>query len=290
MRPPAANTGATDGKTRVEGITAQGRSPLKFFVLVFSLSVPFWWIGFASDLQLMPGLSVSALGAFCPMVAALLLVRRESSTTGVRDLLKRSVDFRRITDKRWYLPILLLMPVVSLVVYGLMRALDLLLPASSTQTQSIAQVLADLPVMSALLMFAAFFVGALGEELGWSGYVLDPLQKRWSALHAGLILGAVSVAWHLVPLLVMHRPLVWIAWWCLYAVAFRILIVWLFNNTGGSVFAVALFHATLNLSFFLFPVNGSHFDMRLGGLVMASAAAMVVAFWGPKTLARYRTA
>lgn len=28
---------------------------------------------------------------------------------------------------------------------------------------------------------------------------------------------------------------------------------------------MALFHATLNLVFMLFPVHGSHFDMRLGG-------------------------
>jgi len=34
------------------------------------------------------------------------------------------------------------------------------------------------------------------------------------------------------------------------------------------VFAVALFHTTLNLSWMLFPVYGSHFDPCLGGLVM----------------------
>ena len=265
------------------------RFPLTFFALVFALSVPFFWIGSVTDLQLMPGLSVSVLAAFCPMVAALLLVRRESGTTGVRNLLKRSVDFKRISDKRWYLPILLLMPAVSLVVYGLMLGLDLPLPVSPTPAKPTTQVLADSPMVSALLMFAAFFIGALGEELGWSGYVLDPLQQRWNALRASLILGAVGVAWHLVPLLViMHRPPLWIAWWCVYAVAFRILVAWLFNNTGGSVFAVALFHATLNLSFILFPVNGSHFDIRLAGLVMAGAAAVVIVFWGPRTLVRNR--
>ena len=221
--------------------------------------------------------------AFCPMLAALLLVRRDSGTTGVRNLLKRSFDFGRINDKRWYLPVLLLVPLVSVFVYGVMRGLDLPLPASPTAAQSIAQVLADLPIVFALLMFIAFFVGALGEELGWSGYVLDLLQERRSALRASLILGAVGVAWHLVPLLViMHRPPIWIAWWCVYAVAFRILVVWIFNNTGRSVFAVAVFHATLNLSFLLFPVNGSHFDIRLAGLVMAGAAAVVIVFWGPR--------
>ena len=86
----------------------------------------------------------------------------------------------------------------------------------------------------------------------------------------------------------MHRSPSWIAWWCLYAVAARILIVWLYNNTGQSVFAVALFHATLNLSYMLFPVNGLHFDMELGGPVMALTAAIVTVVWGPGTLARWR--
>ena len=37
----------------------------------------------------------------------------------------------------------------------------------------------------------------------------------------------------------------------------------------------------------LFPIYGSHFDMRLGGLVMAFAAAVVTVVWGPRTLARH---
>ena len=53
---------------------------------------------------------------------------------------------------------------------------------------------------------------------------------------------------------------------------------------------MALFHATLNLAYMLFPVNGSHFDIRLGGLVMAFVAAVVTLVWGPRTLARYQRA
>jgi len=255
------------------------RSPLRYFALVLGVSVPFWLLGAATDLQLMPGLSVSALMAFCPMAVALMLAHREQSPRGALGLLKRSFDFRRITAKRWYAPVLMLMPVVSLAVYGLMRWMHLPMPSM----QSI-ETIAALP---AFLMFLAFFVAALGEELGWSGYALGPLQSRWTALQAGLILGVVSVLWHLVPLLLVHRSPTWIAWWCLYAGAARILIVWLYNNTGNSVFAVALFHATLNLTYMLFPVYGSYFDMRLGGLVMAFVAAMVAAIWGSKTLTRF---
>jgi hypothetical protein len=71
-------------------------------------------------------------------------------------------------------------------------------------------------------------------------------------------------------------------------VAARIFIVWLYNNMGQSVFGVALFHATMNLSWMLFPVDGSHFDIRLGGLLMAVTAAIVVAVWGPSTLTRHQ--
>ncbi len=254
--------------------TPLSRPVLKFFLLVFALSVPFWLIGGATDLQLMPGLSISALMTFCPMAAALMLAHREENAAGVSKLLRRSFDFKRITAKRWYAPILLLMAAVHAAVYGLMRWLDLPVPAPQVS------------LLPTLLMFGAFFVGALGEELGWSGYITGPMQQRWNALQTAAMLGMVSALWHLVPLLLMQRTPSWIAWWCLYTVAARILIVWLYNNTGSSVFAVALFHATVNLSWMLFPIYGSHFDMRLGGLVMAAVAAAVVVVWGPRTLAR----
>ena len=175
------------------------RSPLGFFALVFGLSMPFWLMGAATDLQLMPGLSVSALGAFCPAVAALLLVHRERSAAGVTELLRRTFDFKRITGKRWYVPILLLIAGVNVAVYGLMRWLDMPLPAP------------QIGLLSAALMFLAFFVGALGEELGWSGYATEALQVRWNALQTGALLGLVGALWHLVPLLLMHRSLAWIA-------------------------------------------------------------------------------
>jgi uncharacterized protein len=274
---PRAHAEHKRGESAVQPGVAYEGSPLKFFALVFGLSVPFWLIGAATGFRLMPGLSVSALAAICPMAAALILVHRENKAGGVKALLARSFDFKRIRAKRWYAPILLLMAGVNVAVYALMRWLDMPVPAPQVS------------VLPTLWMFGAFFVGALGEELGWSGYVTDPLQARWNALQTGVLLGVVGVLWHLVPLLIVHRSPSWIAWWCLYAVAWRILVVWLYNNTGKSVFAVALFHATLNLSWMLFPIEGSHFDMRLGGVLMMISAAFVTLVWGPKTLARFKS-
>ncbi len=256
--------------------TSEPKFLMNFFLLVFVLSIPFWLIGIATKQQLMPGLSISALMGFCPMVAAVILVNLNKGSAGVLALLKRSFDFKRIQDKRWLVPVLLLMPAVNLVVFGLLRWMDMPLPA------------AQFHLFPALLISIAFFVEGLGEELGWSGYALEPMQARWGALGASVLLGLVGILWHLTPLLLMGRSPTWIAWWCLYALTFRVLTTWLYNNTGKSVFAAALFHATLNMAYMLFPFNGSHFDMRFAGLVMAAAAAVVIAVWGPATLAGYR--
>jgi hypothetical protein len=113
---------------------------VKFFVLVFALSVPFWVVGAVTDLQLMPGLSVSALMAFCPMVAAAILVYREDRLESVAELLRRSLDFERFRAKAWYIPVLFLMPAVNLIVYAAMRCLEMPLPAP------------QIPVMASLLM------------------------------------------------------------------------------------------------------------------------------------------
>ncbi len=257
-------------------VASRNRSPLQFFILVFALSVPFWLAGALTTLQILPGLPVSSLSFVCPATAALICVYRESKTAGVTQLLKRSFDYKRIKARIWYAPIFLLMPGVIVLSYELMRMMGMSLPAP------------HFAVLATMAMLPVFFVAALGEELGWSGYVIDPMQDRWSALHAGILLGSVWAVWHIVPLIQAHRPSAWIAWWCLFTVAERVLIVWLYNNTGKSVFGTAAFHATFNVAWQLFPINGSYWDPRITGIIVAFAAAIVAVIWGPRTLARYR--
>jgi hypothetical protein len=56
------------------------------------------------------------------------------------------------------------------------------------------------------------------------GYAIEPMQNRWGALKASLILGVVGdMAYHSTPAAVLPRK--WIVWQSLYSVALRILIV-----------------------------------------------------------------
>lgn len=259
-------------------IASRSRSPLKFFLLVFALSLPFGLAGALTTFQLLPGVPVSALMFFCPVTAAVIFVYRENKMAGVSELLKRSFDYKRIKASIWYAPVILLMPAVAVLSYGVARLMGVPVP------------IPQFPLIRTLAMSLSLFFPALGEELGWSGYVIDSMQYRWGALTASILLGLVWAFWHIVPLLQAGRSPVWIAWWCLYTVAARVLIVWLYNNTGKSVFAAAVFHTMMNLAWQLFPIKTSYWEPRVTGLIMALAAAIVTVIWGPRTLARYRNA
>jgi len=56
--------------------------------------------------------------------------------------------------------------------------------------------------------------------------------------------------------------------------------VWLYNSTRKSVFAVAVFHTTIDVTWQLFPIRGSYWDPRVNGAIIAIAAVVVVTVWG----------
>jgi membrane protease YdiL (CAAX protease family) len=253
-------------------IASRERSPFLFIILVFGLSIPFWVLGARYRIELLPGLPLGAVMVVCPIGAALILIARSSGVGGVVAHLKRSFDSARIRNKLWYLPIVLLPPAVAVLSYGVMHMLNMPLPAPR------------LSLTTALVLFVLFFISAIGEESGWSGYLIDPLQERWGALNASIVLGLVWAVWHLVPLVQIGRAPGWIAWWALGTVATRVLHTWLYNNTAKSIFGAILFHAMTNLSWQLFPNDGSHYDPRITGLIVTACAVLVVLSCGARTL------
>jgi membrane protease YdiL (CAAX protease family) len=134
----------------------------------------------------------------------------------------------------------------------------------------------QITVLEAMSLFLAFLVGALCEELGWTAFALDRLQTRWGTLQSAILLGAVWALWHWVALAQAHRSLVWIAWWSLGTVSARIIMVWLYNRTGRSVFGVVVFHAMSNACWQLFPVQGSFFDPRVNTVMLTLIATAVI--------------
>lgn len=243
----------------------------RFYLLVFGLSVPLWFL--AGGREILPGLPASSVAVLCPVLAAAMLVHREDGLSGVIRLLRRSVDLPRVPGPAWYLPVLLLAPGIVAMGYLAMRLLGLSLPAPEVRWAAV-------PAMTLV-----FFVAALGEELGWSAFAVERTRARHTALRTGLEVGTVWASWHVVMLAQVGRAPGWIVWQAIFLVAFRVLLVWLYANTNRSVCAVALCHATSNLAWQLFPSQGSHYDPRFMAPIAVLAAVAVTAGWGRATLA-----
>lgn len=267
--------------------TSSNKSPLKFFLLVFALTIPLWIIETMVEVK---GLPLDApitdfIATFIPLIAACILVYKEEGTIGVNNLLKRIFDFSKIKQKIWYLPVIFLMPIIYLLIYGVMQLFRLPLPVG-----------VEIPFLNNALIFVIIFisamVGAMGEEVGWSGYAVDALQERWSALTTAITLGLVWAVWHYPSIIQQGHGLIWILWATLGTVSVRILMVWLYNNTGKSVFVCILFHSIANIGRILFPKDQSHNPLvdypDVHYSIIAVAAVIVIFLWGSKTLARYR--
>ena len=124
------------------------------------------------------------------------------------------------------------------------------------------------------------------------GYAFESMQARASALRAAIVLGMFWAFWHLpFFIFMMPDPCDLVAQF-INLVGIRILMAWIFNNTGKSVFAVILFHAMDNTALVAFPEIKAITpwgSVIICGLVMIAACAVTL-LWGAHSLARYRFA
>lgn len=260
----------------------------------FAIAYAFSWLFWVPKALIAQGLGVPPIAsdflngpfnpaAFGPFVAAFYLTYRNDGKTGVVALLRRGVDLK--FNKAWLVPILLLMPAIT---GGALLIARLLGDNSADLT-----VLFNPGLILYWFGYMLLLGGPLQEEFGWRGYALDRLQARHSALKSSLILGLIWALWHLplnlttevgpqysVVLSMLIGSIITI-------VLLSVFFTWIYNNTGRSVLAVLLFHASLNLSTFkLFPIFEASSAVPFYLLLVLISVIFVVLIWGRKTLVR----
>ena len=255
---------------------------LRYVVLLFGLCIPIWVFGASFDVELFPGFKLFQAGLAMPMVAALILTYQERRWAGVAALLRRTVDVSRIKPKIWFLPILLIFPSLGLINYCLARLAGAEIPAPTFS-------------LAGFLGYCTVFFLASAEELGLTGYALDPLQERHNALTTGLILGLIWAGYHVPGFVISgYYTTAWIFWHAVYTIAVRVLFVWIYNNSGRSLFAMSLCHWTFGLFWSLWPQDNLQKAVPFYRPETTAAASIayvlvVLYLWGPQTLARFRT-
>ncbi|HEX6261858.1 MAG TPA: type II CAAX endopeptidase family protein [Actinomycetota bacterium] len=239
-------------------------SPARFIAGVFAVSAPLWLLG--GRRLPVPGmrLPLSAVQLVAPLAVSCALAYREGGPRRVRRLLRRALDAKRIEKRIWYPVLVGLLPAVMLATYAFMRM-------SGIDLRGQAAPITAIPAL--LLIF--LLTGAM-EEIGWTGYATDPLQRRMGVLRAGLVLGVVWALWHLVPWIQGGNPPAWVVAQSFRSLALRVLIVCLYNATGKSVFAATLLHAFDNVGVALFPGYDSPQAPAISGVLLGAAAGLAM--------------
>lgn len=226
-----------------------------FFLLSYLLS---WW-----SAPMMNG----AIIPYGPMFAALIVLALVAGRPGLSAWRRRMTYWR--VSWFWYL-------VSPAIVIGYQMAAYLILLGSGFPVAS-APALPSLGVFLQLL-----FMGGQWEEPGWSAYALPLLLERYASrkngtLKAVMILGVFRAIWHL-PLFIYGH----IQWFdiFIFAIAFQIIIAWLYLRSGGSIPVVMLFHFTSNLfGAVMYPVfdGSAHTAYYALFMTIATLIAAVIA-------------
>lgn len=183
-----------------------------------------------------------------PSVSALLLTGLESGRAGFRELWARLSKWR--VGLGWYALALLATPLLAVIV---LLALSLFspdfFPGLFTTEDKRTLLMTGIGV--------GVFVGIF-EELGWIGFVVPRMRRKYSTLATGMIVGVLWGLWHFPPfwetnsftsglpfLLLVVRLLAWLP-------PYRVLMVWVYDHTQ-SLLVTILMHASLDFSMLVFP-------------------------------------
>ena len=175
------------------------------------------------------------LASWTPNLAAVLLVVVNGGWDMVRSLAAGWLKWR--VPARWYL--FGLAPLV--VAFGAASISMLMGGTPAAPGTGLTGV-----TLLSMLVFNTI-QGATGEELGWRGFALPNLQKRYSPLTASIILGLVISGWHSILHLISPTGVPEWQFWVIM-VSFCILVTWAYNHSGGSLLIVSLFHFAFNFS------------------------------------------
>ena len=179
-----------------------------------------------------------------PALAALVVTATESGRAGVRDFLRRYVQWR--VGLRWYLLVFLGYPLLYVL------AGTIFMGEAALQAVGANWILLFTWYLPTLLLLQGTTQWA--EEPGWRGFALPRLQERFGPVPGSLILGLLHGLWHLPFFVYTGGPVAqgpfdlsrFVLYTLLLGTVMTIIWTWVYNNTGGSILLAVLLHSAFN--------------------------------------------
>ena len=177
-----------------------------------------------------------------PALAAFVVTAAVWGLAGVRDLLARMARWRM--PLRWWAAAL--SPLAFLAV-----AVAVAWAAGEMPDWGAFGRYSGLSAIGVLPVAVIAVLSTLGEETGWRGFALPLLQRRYGALAAALLVTPIWALWHLPYFFTVSTyrgfPPVGYVGFVFGLACGSIVLTWVYNGTGGSILACAVWPGLYNL-------------------------------------------
>jgi len=232
------------------------------------------------------GISI-ILDASKSITNTLQIISAWSSTFAFVILFKRIYPGLKLKDfvKKQFAPKIRFSVLSTIVIIQvIIIAVTMLILSFTNDPQNIALSFTGLGLL--LIAFLDNLVrGPLGEELGWRGYALNELQKQYSPLKSGLIVGVLWGFWH-TPLWFASgytgmNLIKYIVLFMIGIVSFSI-IVTLFYNLNKNLVIPIITHQLFNFSLVLF--KGDLLDILVYVMLSYFVVAIILIGMNPKEI------
>ena len=193
-----------------------------------------------------------------PTISATILSLAREGWSGLGALYSRLIRWR--FGIRWYLLALVGIPALGW------------LASQVTGPKPLKDI--STPALLLTLLINLLITGPLGEELGWRGFALPHLLKKFNPFAASLILGIIWGVWHLPAFYVssMVQSSLSLPIFLLSALCLSFLATWLVVKSAGSVLIAVILHYTTNFSVSVLGANPLVFAALLLALVILALA------------------
>ena len=99
-------------------------------------------------------------------------------------------------------------------------------------------------ISSIPIVLFGIIIGAIGEEIGWRGFLQPTLDKKYPIIISSVIVGFIWAIWH-IPY--FFYGLLYMCVFIVFTISYSIIIVRLLKNTQYNIIVSSVFHISLNL-------------------------------------------
>jgi len=178
--------------------------------------------------------AIPVLPSLGPMLAAIAVIALTTGRAGFRGLLSGLTRWR--VGLRWWL-----VATSPVALFLLTLAALLLTGQSLPDSTDVLRQFGGSSGAAAFLFVLATVAASVGEEVGWRGYALPQLQRRFRPLPATSVLRVLWWLWHVEFFIIDKLPLSQFPAHLVEVVAVAIILTWLYNRSRGSILLVVNF-------------------------------------------------